>query len=83
MRLTPDQQSAIRTTVAENFGDEASIWLFGSRVDDNKRGGDIYHCQANRHPLMSNDIPLLQLQDAWRQCERHIYHSRKLLNVRI
>ena len=41
MRLTPDQQSAIRTTVAENFGDEASIWLFGSRVDDNKRGGDI------------------------------------------
>ena len=23
---------------------------------------------------MSNDIPLLQLQDAWRECERHIYH---------
>ena len=42
MRLTPDQQSAIRTTVAETFGDEASIWLFGLRVDDNKRGGDIY-----------------------------------------
>jgi predicted nucleotidyltransferase len=41
MRLTPDQQSAIRTTVAETFGDEASVWLFGSRVDDNKRGGDI------------------------------------------
>jgi predicted nucleotidyltransferase len=41
MRLSPDQQSAIRTTVAETFGDEASIWLFGSRVDDNKRGGDI------------------------------------------
>jgi predicted nucleotidyltransferase len=41
MRLTPDQQSAICTTVAETFGDEASIWLFGSRVDDNKRGGDI------------------------------------------
>jgi predicted nucleotidyltransferase len=41
MRLTSDQQFAIRTTVAETFGDEASIWLFGSRVDDNKRGGDI------------------------------------------
>ena len=41
MRLTPAQQSAIRTTVAETFGDEARIWLFGSRVDDNKRGGDI------------------------------------------
>ena len=23
---------------------------------------------------MSNDIPLLQLQEAWRQCERHLYH---------
>ena len=41
MRLTPDQQSSIRTIAAETFGDEASIWLFGSRVDDNKRGGDI------------------------------------------
>lgn len=41
MRLTPQQQYAIRTTVAETFGTEASVWLFGSRVDDNKRGGDI------------------------------------------
>jgi predicted nucleotidyltransferase len=41
MRLTPDQQSAIRTIAAETFGDEASVWLFGSRLDDNKRGGDI------------------------------------------
>jgi predicted nucleotidyltransferase len=41
MRLTPDQQSAIRSAVAETFGNTASIWLFGSRVDDNKRGGDI------------------------------------------
>jgi len=22
------------------FGDDASLWLFGSRVDDQKRGGD-------------------------------------------
>ena len=41
MRLTPQQQSAIRTTVTETFGEGATIWLFGSRVDDNKRGGDI------------------------------------------
>ncbi len=41
MRLTPQQQSAIRTAVAETFGEDATIWLFGSRVDDNKRGGDI------------------------------------------
>lgn len=41
MRLTPDQQSVIRNTVTETFGDAAHVWLFGSRVDDNKRGGDI------------------------------------------
>jgi len=41
MRLTLQQQSAIRTAVAETFGENATIWLFGSRVDDNKRGGDI------------------------------------------
>ncbi len=35
------QQSTIRTAVAETFGEDANIWLFGSRVDDNKRGGDI------------------------------------------
>ena len=41
MRVTPQQQSVIRTAVAETFGENATIWLFGSRVDDNKRGGDI------------------------------------------
>jgi len=41
MRLTPDQQAAIRSAVAETFGDAARVWLFGSRVDDKKRGGDI------------------------------------------
>jgi predicted nucleotidyltransferase len=41
MRLSQQQQSAIRSAVAETFGETASVWLFGSRVDDNKRGGDI------------------------------------------
>jgi uncharacterized protein len=41
MRLTERQCAIIRATVAETFGAGASVWLFGSRVDDNKRGGDI------------------------------------------
>ena len=41
MRLTEQQRNIIRATVAENFGKGAEVWLFGSRVDDNKRGGDI------------------------------------------
>ena len=41
MRLTDQQRTIIRATVAETFGVGADVWLFGSRVDDNKRGGDI------------------------------------------
>ncbi len=41
MRLTDLQRTIIRATVAETFGASAQVWLFGSRVDDNKRGGDI------------------------------------------
>ena len=41
MRLTPAQQTAILDCAHRHFGDDAHIWLFGSRVDDRKRGGDI------------------------------------------
>lgn len=41
MRLTVQQQTAIRTTVSETFGADAQVCLFGSRTDDTKRGGDI------------------------------------------
>ena len=41
MRLTSNQQSAIRTAATEAFGAGAAVWLFGSRADDAKRGGDI------------------------------------------
>ena len=41
MRLTEEQQNIIRETTREVFGAEARVWLFGSRVDDSRRGGDI------------------------------------------
>jgi predicted nucleotidyltransferase len=41
MRLTVQQQATVRATVAETFGADAQVRLFGSRVDDTKRGGDI------------------------------------------
>ena len=41
MRLNDQQRAIIRATVAETFGAGARVWLFGSRVDDAKRGGDI------------------------------------------
>jgi predicted nucleotidyltransferase len=41
MRLTPTQVATIKTATIEIFGPDARVWLFGSRVDDEKRGGDI------------------------------------------
>jgi predicted nucleotidyltransferase len=39
MRLTPDEQALIATASHAHFG--VPVRLFGSRLDDRKRGGDI------------------------------------------
>lgn len=41
MRLNPEQTQFIKSTIARHFGEGARVWLFGSRVDDTKRGGDV------------------------------------------
>lgn len=41
MRLSNQQVSAIKDIAAECFGDGVRVYLFGSRVNDNDRGGDI------------------------------------------
>ena len=41
MRLTSDQAEAIRQRIRSCMGPHARIWLFGSRVDDSRRGGDV------------------------------------------
>jgi len=41
MRITDYQLSCIRTESLRFFGQSARVWLFGSRVDDHQKGGDI------------------------------------------
>jgi predicted nucleotidyltransferase len=41
MRLSPDQTRAIVTATRAVAGERAQIKLFGSRLDDQARGGDI------------------------------------------
>lgn len=41
MRLTEQEIAAIKRHAAEVFGADAVVRLFGSRVDENRRGGDI------------------------------------------
>lgn len=41
MRLTPHEVAAIKAAARLTFGPDAVVRLFGSRVDDARRGGDI------------------------------------------
>jgi predicted nucleotidyltransferase len=41
MRLTAAQINVIRDGAAQLAGDAARVWLFGSRVSDDARGGDV------------------------------------------
>ncbi len=41
MRLSVTQPQCILQAIRQNFGDDAKVWLFGSSVDDTRRGGDV------------------------------------------
>ena len=41
MRLSEAEKKAIKQAVHKHFGPEAQVYVFGSRVDDSKRGGDV------------------------------------------
>jgi len=41
MRLTELQIQTINTLSKKHFGSRTKVYLFGSRIDDLKRGGDI------------------------------------------
>ncbi|WP_218563921.1 nucleotidyltransferase domain-containing protein [Marinospirillum perlucidum] len=41
MRLTPQQATSIQHLCAEIFGQEVSVKVFGSRLDDQLKGGDL------------------------------------------
>jgi predicted nucleotidyltransferase len=65
MRLTSTQIDIIRKAISENFGQDVLIWLFGSRVDDSRRGGDVdlYIETSHRDTLMPTLRCKIALED--------------------
>jgi len=51
MRITSKQRDVIREIVIELAGKEAEIILFGSRTDDQQRGGDLDLLVELPHPV--------------------------------
>jgi len=41
LRLIPQIAEKLVSLAKENFGEDCKLYLFGSRVDDSKKGGDI------------------------------------------
>ena len=56
MRLTPDEIAAIKTAAATAFGSTSVVRLFGSRVHDELRGGDIDLHFETDSPVTDRDV---------------------------
>lgn len=41
MRITSLEKTIIKSSVKKHFGGNADVYIFGSRVDDDKKGGDV------------------------------------------
>ena len=61
MRLTMFEITTIQRNAENIFGDRVKVYLFGSRVDDNKKGGDIdlYVIPENKDNFFEKKIKFL------------------------
>jgi len=61
MRLTADHQRIIRETTTEVFGPDTEVLVFGSRVNDSARGGDLDLLIQSKRPIHDHRRKALQL----------------------
>jgi len=61
VRLKTEEIKTIKTLTACFFGETSRVFLFGSRVDDSKKGGDIdlYIEVEDKHHLFERKIKFL------------------------
>jgi len=62
MRLTRDQCDKIRRTVAGFLGDAASVFVYGSRLDDEARAGDVDLLVRTAEPVDALEQARLQMK---------------------
>ena len=60
MRLTDNERNAIVEAV-KNADPAAQVWLFGSRADDDKKGGDIDLGVLSRRINLMEEIEIKQM----------------------
>lgn len=62
MRLSKQQADIITREAKDIFGPDACVKLFGSRMDDNKRGGDIDLLIELPHPFTQSVLASAKLE---------------------
>jgi predicted nucleotidyltransferase len=67
MRLTDQEKQIICKAFLQHFGKNDHLWLFGSRVDVNKKGGDIdlYVETEEKDSSIANDKKFSFVNDLW------------------
>jgi predicted nucleotidyltransferase len=64
MRLTPAQIDTIKSTAQAVLGEGAQVTLFGSRIDDQQKGGDVdLYVETAQPDLMKKIRCKVSLQD--------------------
>lgn len=65
MRLTPEQTHLIKRIIEREFDSGARVWLFGSRANDTRRGGDVdLYVESSHSDLMRELRCKVDLEDA-------------------
>ncbi len=65
MRLTPQHSETIKGTAAQFWGADAGVVLFGSRLHDDQRGGDVdLYIETSQPDLLQTIRCKVMLQDA-------------------
>jgi len=85
MRLTHDETQKIVETVSVLISEKAKVWLFGSRCDDNAKGGDIdlyIESPEIESPLLRRIQLKLALEDKLGMQKIDIIFHNKLLSLK-
>ncbi len=67
MRITDANLAIIRDVFTKHFGLEDHLWVFGSRVDDARRGGDLdFYVETHQDSSRALKSKLAFVNDLWR-----------------
>ena len=82
MRITKEQSRFIIDSVHHHIDKNAEVWLFGSRCDDRKKGGDIdlyIESETIQSPLLSRIYLKIALETLFEEQKIDvIYHDKNL-----